>query len=546
MKSKLNIFLSTDINVGFTFWIFFLLQLASNLTWELVTPSWLSCIFIVFLSALIAGIFTLPIQFMVQAKAKLLAYIYVPIILLSFAILIVIDYFLWVNFSQILIQDIVDIIYETNPKESSEFLTTYLSLKQCCIYILSLSFYITLSWIIAKFISRYKFSTYVAYGLIMGGVFIVGFSGYSFIKYRNGYSIPQYSTLTRLIHASYILESRVAENNTIIENCKELLLTPYSSMPNDSLIAVLVIGESHSYFHTPSYGYEKNTMPLISRHTQSLIWLKDVVAVSDHTHGVMTSLFEHYLPKSNKLIVFPAAFKHLGFVTSMYDNQYLPGQGINFINDYRLSNLVFNNRNKHSVSDENLIKMGQSEMTERQLIIYHLFGSHYTYETRYPYDRFGKFRANQYDKKHSIEQREILAHYDNSLLYTDFVLNSLITDLANKNAVVVYVSDHGEEVFDIDEYMGHGNSSMRSDKSFQLRVPMFVWMSKKYIKTYPQKYNQILANVLKPFITSNLSNLMLDLVEAPPYLYIPSKSIANKSFTPQKRIVLHSVDFDKK
>lgn len=383
----------------------------------------------------------------------------------------------------------------------------------------------------------------------MGGGITVGLSGYSFIKYRNGYSIPQYSTLTRLIHSSYILKGRVAENNLIIENCKELLLTPCSSISNENnLIAVLVIGESHSYFHTPAYGYEKNTMPLISSYTdnQTLIWLKDVVSVSDHTHGVMSSLFEHYLPKSHKQITFPAAFKHLGFNTSMYDNQYLPGQGINFINDKRLSNLIFNDRNNHSVSDEDLIKMRQSRITGNQLIIYHLFGSHYTYETRYPHDRFGKFNANQYDKKHSIEQRKILAHYDNSLLYTDFVLNSLITDLENKNAVIVYVSDHGEEIFDIDDYMGHGNSSMRSDKSFQLRVPMFVWMSKEYIKTHPHKHKQILANVSKPFITSNLSNMMLDLVEAPTYLYAPSKSITNKSFTPQKRIVLHSVDFDKK
>ena len=43
-------------------------------------------------------------------------------------------------------------------------------------------------------------------------------------------------------------------------------------------------------------------------------------------------------------------------------------------------------------------------------------------------------------------QRNDVAHYLNATLYNDMVVDSIIRMFDNRNAVVMYLSDHGEEV----------------------------------------------------------------------------------------------------
>ena len=41
-----------------------------------------------------------------------------------------------------------------------------------------------------------------------------------------------------------------------------------------------------------------------------------------------------------------------------------------------------------------------------------------------------------------------MAHYDNATRWNDEVINRILRNFANEDAVVVYFSDHGEEVYD--------------------------------------------------------------------------------------------------
>ena len=97
-------------------------------------------------------------------------------------------------------------------------------------------------------------------------------------------------------------------------------------------------------------------------------------------------------------------------------------------------------------------------------------GQHYTYEIRYP-SEFKRFSASNYSGDLTDAEREIVAHYDNATLYNDYVVDNVIKQFEDKNCILVYFSDHGEEIYEIDDFMGHGNAAQRPTLKYQMRVP---------------------------------------------------------------------------
>jgi glucan phosphoethanolaminetransferase (alkaline phosphatase superfamily) len=79
--------------------------------------------------------------------------------------------------------------------------------------------------------------------------------------------------------------------------------------------------------------------------------------------------------------------------------------------------------------------------------------------------------------------------YDNSILYTDYILSSIIAKLGTSNAILFFTSDHGESLGENGMY-GHGGSTNLIE---QTNVPFFVWTSDKFNKKHPQ----IKANLAK-------------------------------------------------
>ena len=77
-------------------------------------------------------------------------------------------------------------------------------------------------------------------------------------------------------------------------------------------------------------------------------------------------------------------------------------------------------------------------------------------------------------------QEELINAYDNTILYTDFIVNSLIEILKkdNLNSFLVYASDHGESLGENGLYL-HG-VPMRFAPKEQTHIPFLVWYSDSY------------------------------------------------------------------
>lgn len=522
---------------------FFLLNLVSNCTYSYTYHPFIAVLLMVCLSGSMA--FLEIILFRSLNKVRLLGIMYLLVVGVIYTVLILMDYFCLFNFQSTFDQDKLDILRETTPKESREFLQTYLSFGLVlgglvCVLLMHIMLFL-LSLFISK-IKRVRFF----FTLIS----IIGFMGWGFMivsyaKFHNGFSIPQYTSITRLVYSYQLSKKRSDEIKQLYAVCKQI---PVSQDFKDKPNVIVLIGESASVYHSGLFGYKYNTTPNLKRIEEegNLLAFDNVVSVDDHTHGVMESVFslDSLRTNFNNTPLFPAVYKNAKYQTHCYDNQYFVG-GVNFLSDPILSRLMFTTRNKSGYRyDEELIRTVKVSNAP-SLYVIHLMGQHYTYTQRYP-QNWDKFQAKEYDKiRWSGNQRKLIAEYDNATLYNDFVVTSLINKFKNTNSVLIYFSDHGEEVFELRDYNGHGNAAYSPDLRYQIRVPLIVWMSDTYIKNHKDVYDKAVANMHTPIITDDVSHTILSLGGIMTPWYNPHRDFLNSKYNRKKRrIVLNSIDYD--
>ena len=119
------------------------------------------------------------------------------------------------------------------------------------------------------------------------------------------------------------------------------------------------------------------------------------------------------------------------------------------------------------------------------VIVLHLIGSHGpNYYKRYP----EKHRYFSPDCKsvdlQSCTNEALINSYDNTILYTDFVLTNIIKILesnsASWNSFMMYISDHGESLGEYGIYLHGAPYSVAPIE--QIKVPYIVWLSTQFLK----------------------------------------------------------------
>lgn len=529
---------------GTRFFYLLLLNVISNAAIIFMEFNWLSLFLVISVSFVAAYIENAIILLSHNKNAqKVVMAIWVGI----HNVLIFLDYYLIFQFGRIFNQDIVDILFETNAIEIKNFTQSYLTYKTVFFIIAIILIFNVILFLLSKLLSKLRLTVMWGVGVLIG-ISIYIFMIYNYVKYKDGMGITQYNTMVRVSHSFMILSKTLAEINELTSVCTKVNA---KQTVENSPIMVLIIGESASVYHSSLYGYEKNTTPLISKRVQtdSLIVFNDFVSVADGTHKAMESIFSlGSLRKDfSRYPLLPSCFKSAGYHVSMYDNQYFEGQGVTFLSDKKLSNVMFDFRNKKNYQFDGEMVNDIKVNSNNTLYIIHLWGQHYTYEWRYP-KSFTTFKPEEYDsKKHSLEQRSIMAHYDNATLYNDFVLNEIIKKFESLNSCIVYLSDHGEEVFELGDFMGHGGAGLHKNIDYQIRVPFWIWTSDEFKKRYPDVCLSISRSSQLPGITDDVSHLLLDIAGIDTEMYDSSRSIINKDYNSSKpRIVLNSIKYEKK
>lgn len=133
---------------------------------------------------------------------------------------------------------------------------------------------------------------------------------------------------------------------------------------------------------------------------------------------------------------------------------------------------------------EEFISQLKNLTNENNLIVLHMVGSHGpTYYQRYP-KSFAKFLPDcPRSDIQNCTQKELVNTYDNTILYTDYVLSEIIQQLANRpelEAAMLYVSDHGESLGESGIYL-HGMPYNFAPKE-QKEIPLLAWFSEPFIQ----------------------------------------------------------------
>ena len=284
---------------------------------------------------------------------------------------------------------------------------------------------------------------------------------------------------SKIMPWSYVVNSVRYNNQRLKLNQKEILL-PDAKFTTDSRdICVLIIGESARSSNFSLYGYEKETNPLLKA---------DSVAV------LKAEASDTYTTEAVKAILSHKPGKELYEILP----NYLYRNGVDVI--WRRSNWgtpplhIKKHYNKNSLKDrfpeadsnyDGILFHGlaqdikESDSTKIFIGI-HTYTSHGpSYFANVPEEHKAFFPECRTVEMAEANLNELVNAYDNTVLYTDYLVHSVIDMLKNefpeRRSCVIFISDHGESLGEDGNYMHGIPKSMAPD--VQIDIPFIVWTS---------------------------------------------------------------------
>lgn len=400
--------------------------------------------------------------------------------------------------------DIAAIIMGTNIGEVGEFVETYFDVSYVISFLLALTVIILsltvirkirLSNEIVKFmIPLFYIALFLCYNSRNWGNVSLG-KYYTFITSSNIPDLNEYQT-----HVD------------IIQNGGE---SPQK--------IVLIIGESFSKRHSSLYGYEMNTNPrLESLWKDSMLVVYDsIYAPASHTLEAFKHIMSTFDNKQEKewyeCLTLPYIFAQIDYKTIWISSQSQKGFFDNVATSFSeiCDTAIFvGNRfagmHNNNLDEEVLPAIDSIKDSNKSLYIIHLMGSHNEFRNRYP-DSFQKFKKTNYLA--ALEhQRDILAAYDNSILYNDSVVSEIIERFKDEDALVLYFPDHSIDVFDTnDNYVGHAIEGNLDSYKVGTEIPFMIYVSSQFKDEHKKEWESIKNNTTKSFNTTNLIYSLLDL-----------------------------------
>lgn len=259
-------------------------------------------------------------------------------------------------------------------------------------------------------------------------------------------------------------------------------------------VIVLILGETSRTDNWQIFGYNRPTNPLLSKRTDLLKFPKTLTE-SNTTYKSVPMLLS-FLTTENygdsiyytKSVI--SAFNEAGYRTAFFSNQ---GRNRSFIDYFarEAQKNIFLRDDNLSHSDFELIPEMKKFISEspsgKIFIVLHTYGSHFNYIDRYK-DMKPVFTPDHCAAANSTARGELINAYDNTIVLTDKFINSTIDilDSLDVSASLVYVSDHGEDIFDDTRERFLHSSPVPT--YYQLHVPMIMWMSEEFKNLEPALY----------------------------------------------------------
>lgn len=308
------------------------------------------------------------------------------------------------------------------------------------------------------------------------------------------YEIVPFNVLYSSIRA--VTPTLNQKNKVLTQVAEDVQIANHQSKPP---LMVLVVGETVRAKNIGLNGYERNTTPNMSSRLKKneLVYWKDVESCGTSTEVSLPCMFSPLSAADGADR--PAAHENLldvlqkaGLAVYWIDNQ----SGCKGVCD-RIPNHTITADDSSVLCkndeclDETLVHQLDRTMTLLQeekkkngvVLVLHQMGSHGPAYFKRSSSEFKKFLP---ECKSSVlaecSSEEIRNTYDNSILYTDHVLELVIEWLEQKEQTqnfapsMIYASDHGESLGEKGLYL-HGAPRWMAPKE-QTHIPMMAWYSK--------------------------------------------------------------------
>ncbi|MGI2138463.1 phosphoethanolamine transferase [Shewanella baltica] len=303
-------------------------------------------------------------------------------------------------------------------------------------------------------------------------------------------------------------------------------------------LLVLVVGETARSMSYQYYGYDKPT----NAHTQDqgLIIFKDTSSCGTATAVSLPCMFsrmgrEDY--DSRRAYAQDTAvdvLNHGGIKVQWFDND----SGCKGVCD-QVENISIDLNSDPELCtgqycfDQVLLnKLDETLATaERKdtVIVLHVIGSHGpTYFLRYPPEH-RKFTPDcQRSDIQNCSPDELMNTYDNTILYTDYIISEVVKKLQNQqdkfDPAMLYLSDHGESLGEKGMYLHGAPYSIAPIE--QTSIPMLAWVSEDFSKDNHLDMACLAEHAAKGgFSHDNLFDSLLGLMNVKTEVYQPKLDI---------------------
>ena len=139
----------------------------------------------------------------------------------------------------------------------------------------------------------------------------------------------------------------------------------------------------------------------------------------------------------------------------------------------------------------------------------------------------------------------LLADYDNAILYNDYFLYAVVNAFKDKEAVIIFLSDHGERVFDNSTEFGRNLSWNANDINQQFHIPFWFYFTEAYCQKHPETVEIAISVRNKRYMTDIISHTLINLAGIRSKYYQSKYDIMNPAYNEKrKRIIRNQRDFD--
>ena len=285
------------------------------------------------------------------------------------------------------------------------------------------------------------------------------------------------------------------------EQAEEIKLPDGKITDNEKAVVVLVIGESARKANFQLYGYQRDTNPLLSKQKGLKVFQANSCAT--YTTAGTKAILE---PKDcgDLYELLPNYAFRTGVDVSWRTSNW--GEPPIHIEEYLTDTELAEQYPDVDSNYDGILYAGlrqriESSSKNKVLMILHTSTSH------------GPQYANKYPKEFEVyKSDDIVNAYDNTIRYTDFLLDGLINtlrDMKDWKSAMIFISDHGESLGENNMFM-HGLPMKLAPKE-QYEIPFLVWTSEDF-RTYKSGLPEVLE---QHYIFHSVLNLLS--IQSPAY-----------------------------